>query len=691
MDALLQALSFLPLRFSRNPVAYTIDAAPDSVADRQNLSYLLRLKKPKAYGSGEYNTLITLPGREFPPRAELGATVYPGAQFDVSVFLDDFLARTPPTPAQIGFVACADMITPYLTQTRVENAGVLLAGTDLTLPLEYALKGALSVEQFAGWRDQFFTTYLSQSRQFLTWQPRHKWVETNQPEFLYYLVNFTPKPAELRLRMDVTYQDGSIESMTPLTTASVSQYTVYSVPTGFVALGLPEREAATGKAVLKYQVWLSNEVNARLSEVRTYLVNRDYEANVLYLLFANSLGGYDTLRCTGQSSKRITVKGTDVQRALNPTYLPSSAELFRKNRTGERYLTVATGLKDGDQLDYLSDLVLSEDVFVVTQEGFVALTLPTSGDTTLELRQDDEDLAGRLMTFQYGKNEIGFSSLPSAPTVASRPTRWVPANAYCQIDDNGVRTGYMGAAKLELRYSDDGSLVKPLRSKPNVAGTEGYTIPVLSASCAPATTPFRNALIQKPGSYRRSNCGADQEATVATLTIAAGTFGAETAEQLQSRIDAALKAMDTQDNANLYGSCLANPAGYAYAVPDGFFHYRSNTPSRIGIETADAPYQGNAWTMQGRSQYTFGVGSNDLDFSISNFDAYQWRFFVYGTAYKQARLRLYKNGLLYRDDTFTFNRDGYEYYSLFGKESNGGTGYNSFASGDRLYMQLIDL
>jgi hypothetical protein len=258
---------------------------------------------------------------------------------------------------------------------------------------------------------------------------------------------------------------------------------------------------------------------------------------------------------------------------------------------------------------------------------------------------------------------------------------WVPTNAYCLINDNGLRTGYLGAAKLELHYADDGSLVKPLRSKANTPGTEGYTAPTLSGACS--STPFVNALVTQPGSYKRSNCGADQEPTVAILSIPAGTYGAETADQLQARIDQALRVLDTQDYANTYGSCLANPAGYSYAVPVNRWHYRTNLPARIGLETADAPYMGNAWTMQGRgSGFVFPTNSNDLDFPSTDFSTYQWRLFAYGTAGKSARLRFYKNGTLYNEVTFVFNPDGYEYFNLTTV---------ALVSGDKLYLQLTDL
>ena len=686
MDSL-ATLSFLPLRLSRNQITYTLDAASDSLAARADLVYYLCIKKPKAAGSGEYEELITIPGRELPKRTELGADVYPGASFDVAVFLDDYLSRTTPTPDQTAIVACSGQVTPYLANTYIKNAGVLVAGSDKTLALEYALKAALSVDEFVGWKDQFFTRYLATSRQFLTWQPAEKWIETNQPEFLYYLVNFTPKPAELWLRTEVSYTDGSLETVTAMKMTDVSQYGVYSIPVSFSVLGLPAREIATGKQVLSYRVWVSNESAQRLSEIRTYWVNRDYEPNTLFLLFANSLGGYDTLRCTGASGRTLTVKGTATQRVLPPDYLPTSAELFSRDRRGEKILTVNTGLLDGEMLDYLSELTLSEELYVAVQEGFVAL-MPT--DASLNLRADDEDLAGRTLAFQYAKYEVGYSTLPEAPAVASRPTQWVPANNYCLINENGVRTGYMAAAKLELRYSDDFSLVKPRRSKPNTPGTLGYTAPALSGVCN--TTPFLNALITRAGSYRRNNCGADQEPTTATLTIPAGMYGAETAEQLQSRVDSALSVMDTQDYANQYGSCLLNPALYTYAVPANRWHYRSNLPGRIGIVTADPEFMGNDWSMQGNGgSFIFPQGSNDLDFPSVNYNGYQWRIKSYGTPYQAARMRIYVNGVMFRDYTFAFNRDGYDYQSFFGTVPNGADGYVAISSMDRVYVQLTDL
>lgn len=680
MDAL-APLQFLPLRLTRNPIAYVIDAVSDSITERQDLVYKLSLNTPRAIGSGEFTELISLPGRELPKRQEFGADVYPGAQFDVAVFVDDFLSRTRPALDQVAIVTCAELVAPFFVRSRVENGGVMVVGTEKTLPMEYALKGALAVEQFAGWRDHFFTTFQAEVRQFLTWQPVEKLVDPQQPEWLYWLVNATPKPAELRVRVDITYLDGTSETVTKLTTPA-SQYAVYSLPVGFSALGLAAHEAARGQLVHSYRVWVANETNGRLSQMRTYYLDRDYQANVLYLVFANSLGGYDTLRCTGQSSRALTVKGTNAQRALDPNYLPTTAELFSLDRTGERTLTVNTGLLDGDAVDYLAEVTVTEEIYVVTQEGLVAL-VPT--DAPMTLQTDNEDLTSRTLTFRYGKNEVGFSVLPAAPTTPARATRWVPVNTFCLIDERGRRTGYLTAAKLELHYVDDGSLVKPLRSKSNTPGTDGYTPPTLSAICQ--ATPYVNEYIEQPGRYRRNDCPADQEGGVATLVIEEDTYGAETEELLQARVSQALADMDTQAYANQYGSCLLNPAGYLTAVAAGCFHYRGNLPGRLGVAYNGSPAMGNSWNVQGQGgAYVFAQGSNDLDFPVS--DATPWLVFVYGKPFGQGRLRVWLNGVLRKDVLFGFNSDGFELHGLLLDTSGVSI---DVANGNRLYVQLTDL
>ena len=162
---------------------------------------------------------------------------------------------------------------------------------------------------------------------------------------------------------------------------------------------------------------------------------------------------------------------------------------------------------------------------------------------------------------------------------------------------------------------------------------------------------------------------------MATLTIPAGTYGAETAEQLQARIDQALLVLDTQDYANQYGSCLANPAGYSYAVPVNRWHYRTNAavPDRDGNGRCALHGQRLDDAGHGAVAFVFPTGSNDLDFPSTDFNASQWRLFAYGTAGPSARLRLYKNGVLYTEVTFTFNPDGYEYHSLFTQPMAPGT------------------
>jgi hypothetical protein len=55
-----------------------------------------------------------------------------------------------------------------------------------------------------------------------------------------------------------------------------------------------------GKTVTKYQVWVQDHAANVISEVITYVIEQiDYE-NRRNFYFENSLGGIDSLSCTGK-------------------------------------------------------------------------------------------------------------------------------------------------------------------------------------------------------------------------------------------------------------------------------------------------------------------------------------------------------------------------------------------------------
>ncbi|PQA60136.1 hypothetical protein [Siphonobacter curvatus] len=242
-----------------------------------------------------------------------------GCRFEISPFVDALLDWSAPVAGQTGITVCPNLTLPYFLKTEIDPE----LGSSVTGAAEIAIKAKLHEDQFPGWKDLFFTNWIGAGKRFLTWQADHKLIERNQPEFLYFLLNMQPKPSELRVRCHIQYMNGTTEIRTIQTARDLLQNCVYCIPTGFEALGLPSIETATGKEINAYTVWLNNERDDRISEYRTYLVNQDYTRNVRFLIFQNTLGGFDTLRCWGQASTSLTVTANLAQKTLEAGYLPS--------------------------------------------------------------------------------------------------------------------------------------------------------------------------------------------------------------------------------------------------------------------------------------------------------------------------------------------------------------------------------
>ncbi|WP_273210530.1 DUF5977 domain-containing protein [Runella zeae] len=675
----------LPLRFAGNQLIVNVEA-PEEIANRAELLYRLDIYKPKAFRSGIYELYQSMRGRELPPRVE-GATIYlEGCNFDINEFVWSLLELSPPEALQKNITQQPLAVMPIYYKTWVDPVGTT---TEQTSAIEYILRGKLNEEQFAGWQDAFFSQHLSDTRQFLTWQPNDaKLIEKTQPEFLSFLVHHNPVPLALKVRVVITYTDGTSSStLTRISLNTVDNYSLYTVPVGFQALSLDEIEVTTSKEIHSYVVWLSDENNYRLTEERKYIVNPEYTHHVRFLVFNNSLGGWDTLRIHGVVQEQLSTVSTTFQRQLTANYKVDSEELLITNITGDRVLTINTGYQpDRDWLKYLEELMWAEKVYLVTEEGLVPLVRT---NPSIDLPEDDEDYGGRTFTFKRAKEAKAFSSLPVAPNNNStRPTQWVPIEPYCLINANGIRTGQRAFSRLELRYSDGlQERVKGVARKTNVPGTFGYVPSFASEDCN--TTPYLSVGITKLGTYKNNTCPSPQVGGAPTITIAAGTYGSEESQaQADARAVAAWNALNTQAYADQYGPCITAPWNYSVSVPAGHFHYRSNAPSRIGLYHYNSSGQldkGNHLWLQGQTgTYIFPTSSNDLDFPVE----IGWYFYVYGTPGSSYRARVYLNGTLKKEVNSTFDSSGQENHYLFdeaGGPGGGGVLYSPAAL-DKFYI-----
>ena len=552
MDSLAN-FTTIDLALSKNPIVLNTDPlSPTEYPTRSGLRYLLDIYLPKYFQGQDYQLLTTLEASEEPPASTADATIYAGAYFDVADLLHSQLMAYPPDFGQQGISVCDTLTTSYYAVSRRLDAEAPIDTTQL--PTGYVYRAGVGPSHYADFKDTFFSRY-TQGRKFLTYKPNRSNIRTDQPEYLTYLTNINPAPTELRVRVNVLYADHTRHTLTASTLAGAQAMTAYCIPVGMQALGL----LALPQEVLHYDLWISNEANERLSEIRTYYVDRTYHRQVRYVLFENSLGSFDTLALTGDATETLKVTRELADQFTGYDYLPTAQERIINRVSGERELSVAFGFPRYQvqaQKAWWQELYFSEQCYLITDRAHIALQ-PVS-DSYL-VQADAEDLVARGMVFRYTNQERSYSLLPSIEAAPTRATGWRGDAPACQINPaNGLRTGQKRFGVLAKYYLDTGQDVKPYTQKTNSPGTEGYIDSWVSADCTAANTPYLSAAVSALSTFFKTGCAVGQVGTRWLISIPAGAYGSETSQaDADARAQAAYTALDTQANANLYGSCIA--------------------------------------------------------------------------------------------------------------------------------------
>jgi hypothetical protein len=675
-------LVFYPLKFSRNKLVHRIEPADPGLTDRDGLKYFLEIQVPE-YPMAP--TLVSLPraeGRETPASEVGGAVTLEGAEFTYNQRngkLDGQLTYAKPMAGQTTGSVVVTQTMPFRLRELVQG-GTPPVNTDLTNPMQWVVKAGLSNEDFVAFGETFWHQHQAERRRFLTWQPDGKTVGWQQEEYLHFLVNFTPSPQQVLLRVVFYHRDGSVTpAQTKATLNAVGLNQVVCFPVGPAVLGAPD-------TALRYEVWLSNEQNRRFTETRTYWLDQAYQQQERAILFVNSLGGWDTLRLVGRATETLKVTQTVAERdrpADAPLDWPSTLVVSTE---GEREIQVATGYFRRDAKEwrrYLDELLLSEQMYLVTDKGHVPLRRVTNA---LVDARDEPGLVSETLTFVRDLTVQNYSDLPPTEPTPTRPTAWQGVSYQHVLDAWGKRVGLLRAARLRKIYADDGTPFKPLTYKPNAQGDPDYEFPRPAPNVVPGSTPYPSALLERTGSFNRSNCPAGSEGGPATIVIAAGRYGGEAPGDADALAAAEAASLDTQAYADQWGTCLVNEH-YTWSVPANHWHYRANRPARIGLYNPSSQW-GNLQSLPAGS-YAFPPGANDLDFPISDALFY---FYVYGTPGAQVKVDVFRNGTLRKSVTYTVSSEGFDNHFLFDNQGSGEPFalYNP-ASGDRFFFKITDL
>lgn len=199
----------------------------------------------------------------------------------------------------------------------------------------------------------------------LTGRNATKKVTTEQREWLTVL---SPQGGAWTTNIVVTFTDGTSVSMaSPPTPPALSGPGVFHFPVGYTQRNIASvlTGGNAGKTVAKYVVMVSF-TSSGLEPAFTFEVVDKCPPFTRYFLFRNQLGGWETLRCGGITTKTLTTEREVATQVIPANYTMQDAEMWNHEVAGQDEYETSTGYVFRNQADaeyYARELHLSEAVF----------------------------------------------------------------------------------------------------------------------------------------------------------------------------------------------------------------------------------------------------------------------------------------------------------------------------------------
>ena len=272
---------------------------------------------------------------------------------------------------------------------------------------KYAIRAGLNFTDFPG--NDFFATWLPANKKFLTWSPNYKKINTTQDEYLNFLLYGSI--TEINLICKCWYSDGTTQTLSLLTQGTTAKYDLYRIPAGYTQLAIASNfTIPAGESVLKYDLWLTDQSDAVISEVKTFVVDQLYFKNERILIFENSMGGWDTLRCKGLSEYSVDTDSIPIEKIL-PDYwsLTSFDNSGRFADVNHGYIdsaVVRTGYMTLAELKWLKDLLISENVFEL-RTAYIPVRISKG---SFKLYKDNDDLYALEFVLIDAFDQVNYSN-----------------------------------------------------------------------------------------------------------------------------------------------------------------------------------------------------------------------------------------------------------------------------------------
>ncbi len=226
-----------------------------------------------------------------------------------------------------------------------------------------------------------FLDELTTSKRFLTYAPAEKITDIYAPEKLYFLFRYA---GTAKYVCKEYFTDGTTATNT-LATNTVAKYSVWEFSAAFMRV-----RSDSGKTVEKYELWIEDNTDSIVSDIRTFILDYNFQQYARYFLLKTRLGVYECFRSTGRGVTSEDVKKSFFERQKQLSATASSKQRELIDIESEYMVDINSGhLSEEWNKYWASELIASEDVYQVKFSQKYACDIEPAKNTVAE---DDQDL-----------------------------------------------------------------------------------------------------------------------------------------------------------------------------------------------------------------------------------------------------------------------------------------------------------
>lgn len=208
--------------------------------------------------------------------------------------------------------------------------------------------------------EKYGQNYLNVIPSFLSFAPRLKKIKSTTAHYLYYLNNLIATPTAIKLKAKLFLYDAiTPQEIVVITVPNTLKNDIYGFNVSLKSI--LEGTTIAPEEVQKYQVFLSDQDDATLTDTNTFIIDDAFAEDTVSIIWRNSLGVFESFDFDAFPTQ--TIDYTYSQFQTETQQLDYDVTLIEK-------ITVRCAALEQNWIDHLAnDLLLSNEIYWLKNDG----------------------------------------------------------------------------------------------------------------------------------------------------------------------------------------------------------------------------------------------------------------------------------------------------------------------------------